>query len=44
MQNSMLMYTFSVFDQNNFFGQIWSKKTQEFMFKLEIRSLNNSNM
>ena len=26
MQNSLLMFTFSVFDQKYFVGQIWSKR------------------
>ena len=42
MWNSIIMFTFSVFDHKYLFQQIWSKNSKS--FKVEFDTKTNSNM
>ena len=44
MQNSMVMFTFSVFDRKNPFWANLDQKSQNYQFKLKFGTQTNSNM
>ena len=43
MQNSMMMFTFFVFDQKYFFGANFAPKNQNYYFNLILGTYTNSN-